>query len=66
MSKYLQSTTKPDVWFKIISYNPETKMARLKSRYTTEFEHCVSADTLKKYNYTITDKPGAGPGMPGE
>lgn len=49
---FLQSTTKPEVRFRILSRNKDTNVMRLKGQYA-EFDEVVDKEVMEKYKYTI-------------
>jgi len=54
MSKmFLQSKHKEGARFEILSFDQETKIARLRGQYAAVFEQPITADRLKKYGYRI-------------
>jgi len=50
---YLQHSTKKEARYEILSFNQETKIAKLKGQYATLFEQPLTKERMEKYGYTI-------------
>lgn len=53
MHIYLENLKDPDVRFKVMSYDKETKVAKLKGGYGAEFSRDISKASLAKFGYKI-------------
>lgn len=53
MQLYLVSTQRPDVRFKILSYDPATQQGRLIGSVGVEFEESLAKDYLQARGYKI-------------
>ena len=53
MQLYLVSTQRPDVRFRILSYDPATQKGRLVGSVGIEFEESLAKDYLLAKGYTI-------------
>lgn len=53
MNIYLENIKNPDIRFKVMSYDKETKQAKLKGGYGAEFTRDISKVSLEKFGYKL-------------
>lgn len=53
MHIYLENLKNPSVRFKVVSYDKETKQAKLKGGYGAEFTRDISKPSLAKFGYKL-------------